>query len=201
MTPTQAEAPQPEVAPQGRDGGSAHSEAVREAAQPGTLTPRRRRELALIALIVLQGFCAAYFVLDVIRDAIEAGRFEFHLGIELFANLGLVAGVVVEVVVLRNLLAREARTAEALSVAQGAMAELMRSRFADWGLTPSEADVAGFTVKGFSIAEVAGLRGSSEATVKTHLNAVYRKAGVAGRAQLVSVFVEELFAGPLDGGP
>ena len=52
------------------------------------------RELALIALIALQAFCAVYFVSDVIRDALEAGRFEFHLGIEAFANLGLVAGIV-----------------------------------------------------------------------------------------------------------
>ncbi len=167
---------------------------------PARPAPARRRELALIALIALQAFCAVYFVSDVIRDALEAGRFEFHLGIEAFANLGLVAGIVVEAIVLRDLLAREARTAETLSVAQGAMAELMRARFAQWGLTPSEADVAGFTIKGFSIAEVAGLRGSSEATVKTHLNAVYRKAGVAGRAQLVSVFVEELLAGPIETG-
>jgi DNA-binding CsgD family transcriptional regulator len=77
------------------------------------------------------------------------------------------------------------------------MAEVIEDRFAAWGLTPSEADVAGFTIKGFSIAEVAELRGSSEATVKTHLNAVYRKAGVSGRTQLVSVFVEDLLAGPV----
>ena len=59
------------------------------------------------------------------------------------------------------------------------------------------ADVAGFAVKGFTTAEIAGFRGSSEATVKTHLNAIYRKAGVGGRAQLVSLLVEDLFRAPL----
>ena len=36
----------------------------------------------------------------------------------------------------------------------------MEGYFADWGLTPSEADIATFTIKGYSIAEIAGLRGS-----------------------------------------
>ena len=33
--------------------------------------------------------------------------------------------------------------------------------------------------------------------IKTHLNAIYRKSGVAGRSQLVSVLVEDLFQAPL----
>jgi DNA-binding CsgD family transcriptional regulator len=57
--------------------------------------------------------------------------------------------------------------------------------------------VAAFTIKGFTIAEIAALRGSAEGTVKTHLNAIYRKAGVQGRGQLVSLLIEELLGGPL----
>ena len=67
----------------------------------------------------------------------------------------------------------------------------------DRALTPAERDVAGFTIKGYSIAEIAQLRGSAEGTVKTHLNAIYRKAGVTGRGQLVSLLVEDLFRAPL----
>jgi DNA-binding NarL/FixJ family response regulator len=33
--------------------------------------------------------------------------------------------------------------------------------------------------------------------VKTHLNAIYRKAGVQGRGQLVSVLIEDLLNAPL----
>ncbi len=73
----------------------------------------------------------------------------------------------------------------------------MEGYFEDWRLTPAEADVAAFTIKGFSIAEIATLRGSAEGTVKTHLNAIYRKAGVPGRAQLVNLLIEELLGGPL----
>ena len=82
-------------------------------------------------------------------------------------------------------------------MAAGALAELMEDYFRQWALTPSEADVAAFTIKGYSIAEIATLRGSAEGTVKTHLNAIYRKAGVQGRGQLVSLLIEDLLNGPL----
>lgn len=157
------------------------------------------KEGALVALILFQAACTSLFVADVLDDIREAGRITLHLNAELFANLGLIAGIAVEAVVLWKLLRRQALADRAISVARGAMADLMDEQFRHWGLTPAEADVASFTIKGFSISETAGLRGSSEATVKSHLNSVYRKAGVAGRTQLVSVFVEELFHAPSTG--
>jgi len=78
---------------------------------------------------------------------------------------------------------------------------VMEGHFRAWWLTPSEQDVATFTIKGCSIAEIAALRGSAEGTVKTHLNAIYRKAGVPGRGQLVSVLIEDLMGGPLVAAP
>lgn len=52
-------------------------------------------------------------------------------------------------------------------------------------------------IKGYSIAEIAGLRGSAEAAIKAQLNSIYRKSGTQGRAQLVSVLVEDLLRAPL----
>ena len=62
--------------------------------------------------------------------------------------------------------------------------------------------MAWFTIKGLSIAEIARLRGTSEGTVKAHSNAIYRKAGVSGRTQLLSLFIEDLMepAPPPDEG-
>ena len=79
------------------------------------------------------------------------------------------------------------------------LSDLMQTYFEAWHLTPTEQDVASFTIKGCSIAEIARLRGSAEGTIKTHLNAIYRKSGVTGRAQLVSVLVEDLLQTPLIG--
>lgn len=66
------------------------------------------------------------------------------------------------------------------------------ARFEDWRLTPAERDVAWFTMKGLSIGEIAAMRGTSEGTVKAQGNAIYRKAGVAGRVQLLAAFMDEL---------
>jgi len=40
-------------------------------------------------------------------------------------------------------------------------------------------------------------RGSSEGTVKAHSAAIYRKAGVSGRHELLSQFVDELIEAPV----
>ncbi len=98
---------------------------------------------------------------------------------------------------MRHLLRRHADAKRALSVASGELDLLMQNYFGTWGLTPSEADVATFTIKGFSIAEIAQMRNSAEGTVKSQLNAIYRKSGQAGRGQLVSVLIEDLLSGPL----
>lgn len=70
--------------------------------------------------------------------------------------------------------------------------DLLAERFAEWGLTRAERDVALFAIKGLSTAEIAGLRQTSEGTVKAQTAAIYRKAGVTGRPQLLSLFIEDL---------
>lgn len=155
------------------------------------------RALGLVLLMAVQGFCAAFFLNDVMGD-IRRDGLTWPLMLEVVANLTLIGAVAIEGLVLRALMRRQQRAEQALSAAQGALAEIVAARLDDWALTPSERDVALFTIKGCTIAEVAGLRGSSEATVKSHLNAVYRKAGVSGRAQLVALFVEDLFAGAIE---
>jgi soluble lytic murein transglycosylase-like protein/DNA-binding CsgD family transcriptional regulator len=96
---------------------------------------------------------------------------------------------------LRHLFRRQAHAERAVSVASGALHEVIEDYFEQWGPTPAEADIASFAVKGFSISEIASLRGSAEGTVKTHLNAIYRKSGLAGRGQLVGLWVEDLLSG------
>ena len=88
----------------------------------------------------------------------------------------------------------------------GRFKAMVGGRFDEWNLTPAERDVAWFTIKGLSIAEIADLRGTSDGTIKAQSNAIYRKADVGNRLQLVALFVEDLVAAdfgprPLDGKP
>jgi DNA-binding CsgD family transcriptional regulator len=161
---------------------------------------RNRESAALVGLILFQSVCTVFFVGDVLGDVRALGwrtLTDLHMLPEVAATLGLVSGIVFLSVYLVRILRRQAHMERGMSLAQGALASLMEDYFTRWNLTPSEADVATFTIKGYSIAEIAELRGSAEATVKTHLNAIYRKSGVTGRGQLVSLLVEDLMDGPL----
>lgn len=172
---------------------------------PSETPPRARQShesTVLVALILFQVLCTVFFVADILADIGQLGwdsLTDWHLVPEIAACLGLISGIVGLAFYLARVLRRQAHMERGMSVAQGALASLIDGYFATWGLTPSEADVATFTIKGYAIAEIAVLRGSREATVKTHLNAIYRKAGVAGRGQLVSLLIEDLMRGPITG--
>lgn len=160
-----------------------------------------KENLALIGLILLQSVCALFFLSDVVNDAYWMGWAAFygswHLTVEGVASLALIFGIGVEVRYLMQLLRRQSRIERGISIASGALHELMEEMFLDWKLTPAEQDVAGFTLKGYSIREIADLRGSRDGTIKAQLNAIYRKAEVENRGQLVSLLIEDLMRAPL----
>ena len=88
-----------------------------------------------------------------------------------------------------------------LRAARGEMADLIDAFFTDWGLTPSEREVALYILKGFDNSAIAKLRGAAQGTVRAQTAKIYAKAGVASRAELISLFMEELLAGPASADP
>lgn len=156
----------------------------------------------LMGLIAVQSLCAAFFLWDVLNDIGPNGLralANLHISIEALAALALVSAIVFETRYLMRLLRRKAHLEDQISIAAGAFHEIVLAHFDRWGLTPAESDVAMFTIKGFSIAETARLRGSAEGTVKAQLNAVYRKAGVSGRGALLGLLIDDLLGAPLMG--
>jgi DNA-binding CsgD family transcriptional regulator len=113
------------------------------------------------------------------------------------AVIGLILGMVVSATLMVRSLRRQRAAEESLRLASGAFMDVLEERFADWELTPAEKDVALFSIKGLSTADIAGLRSTSEGTVKAQTNAIYRKAGVSGRPQLLSLFIDELMTDPV----
>ena len=61
-----------------------------------------------------------------------------------------------------------------------------------WQLTPAEKETAFLLLKGLSLKEAAQASGRSERTVRQHAIAVYRKSGLAGRAELTAWFLDDL---------
>ncbi len=160
----------------------------------------RRRITGLFVLILVQSFCAVLFVGDVVSDVLDAGglsKMDPHLVIEFIAALALMLAIYIEAHTMLAMHRQQKQSEQSMRVAHGALQDVIEDYFQTWRLSPAERDVAGFLIKGYSIAEIAGLRKAAEGTVKTQANAVYRKAGLSGRSQLVSLLIEDLLASPL----
>lgn len=161
------------------------------------MTSRR----TLIGVVLVQTICAVFFVSDILMTVVglraQPISWQTRELLEVGAALGLVLGSVLGWLGLRRTLKRSDQMESNLRAATGAFMELLEDRFADWGLTPAERDVAFFAIKGLSIQEIAGLRSTSEGTVKAQTNAIYRKAGVGNRSQLLSLFIDDLLVGEL----
>ncbi|MGB8624172.1 MAG: helix-turn-helix transcriptional regulator [Paracoccaceae bacterium] len=164
--------------------------------------PHRDRQVGFLGLLVLvQALCAVFFITDFFADMRAAGggfsHLDFGLVMELVASVAISGAIPVEIRVMIGMVRKQRALQRSMRIATGALSDLIEEYFTGWGLTPAESDVARFTIKGFSIAEIAELRGAREGTIKTQLNAIYRKSGVAGRGQLVSLLIEDLMAQPL----
>lgn len=164
---------------------------------------RLTREWAvLIAIAILQVICAAIFVEDLARSVLGLRStpvsWTWRELMEIFALFGLLLGMALAALQIRAVMRERRRAQETLRAASGEFVSLVQDAFDDWGLTPSERDVALFMLKGFANQEISALRRTSEGTIKAQATAVFRKAGVSGRPQLLSLFIEELLADPAD---
>lgn len=156
----------------------------------------------LIVLMAVQLLCAVFFVTDAARDFIDEGGFaslDGHLLVEIVATCALLAAIAVEGRFLRGLMRRKARLEESLANASAEVHDVISSQFDEWRLSPAEHDIAMFLVKGLGTQDIADLRGSAEGTVKAHFAAIFRKAGVHSRAELLSALIDRLLGGRLAG--
>lgn len=157
------------------------------------------KSLVLIALVfLLQVVCAFFFISDILASVLgltlKPMAWEMRELMEMGAALGLTIGVLLGGVMLVRAV-RSRNIAEAkVRRASTAFHELLEERFSEWGLTPAERDVALFAIKGMSTTEIAALRTTSDGTVKAQTNAIYRKAGVTGRPQLLALFIDDLMS-------
>lgn len=170
---------------------------TRRAATPHA---RSSRALALSGLLVVQAVCALFFLADVVADLVGFSVLTeglAHKSLELTAVVALILGIVLTTLEIRRIRTRQRRVEAQLRAASGAFLELLDEHFDAWGLTPSEREVAMLSIKGLSIAEIAEVRQTKEGTVKAQSNAIYSKAGVSGRPQLLSLFIDELISDEL----
>jgi DNA-binding NarL/FixJ family response regulator len=161
--------------------------------------PRNGFALVLFAAIVV------IIGVDVLADVAE-GASAGHIAVEVAALVLAALGVVQ----LASQLVRAKKDASQLRASlqsaradaehwRSEAAELLAglgaaidSEFERWGLTPAEREVGLLLLKGLSHKEAAELRGVSERTVREQARALYKKAGLSGRADLSAYFLEDL---------
>ena len=151
----------------------------------------------LWGLLGLLAFCALYFLGDSIADLLgweQSGRFKENDKFEAIIVVTLLLCVALTALELKKVMDRQRRIETQLRVASGAFAKVLEEYFDQWALTLSEREVALLAIKGFSTAEIARIRETKEGTIKAQSNAIYRKADVSGRPQLLSIFIEDLLA-------
>ena len=72
------------------------------------------------------------------------------------------------------------------------LGEVILLQFEQWKLSKSEQEIGHLLLKGFSLKEIATLRGTAEKTIRQQASSIYKKAGVAGRHVFSAWFIEDL---------
>ena len=156
---------------------------------------KERRASALAGLILLQAISALFFIGDVAIDLREDGHLDNpHILLETVAAVALIAGVVFLMIELRALLFRMSDMQTDLDIARGNLADLIEDFFDDWFLTKAERDVAIMILKGLDNETIAQVRQTAPGTVRAQATSIYAKSRTEGRAQFISLLIEELLA-------
>ena len=155
-----------------------------------------RHPLIVWFLVALQMLCGAYFLWEILASVLGLPiiplRWEQREIVEIGATVGLLLGSLMGVALAITARREMRRAKRAQRLTAGQFTDVVREYFAKLGLTPAETEVAWYILKGMSISEIAQLRNTREGTVKTQGTAIYKKAGVNGKSQLMSLLVEDL---------
>lgn len=144
----------------------------------------------------MQALAGGYFLWEIVASL--AGlpppllRWQAREAIELAATLGLILGAGLSVALALRAGRAIERADKARRLTAGEFTDIVRDYFVGLDLTEAERDVAWYILKGLSVSEIAGLRGTAEGTVRVQSAAIYRKAGVSGKSQLMALLVEDL---------
>ena len=150
--------------------------------------------MARMTMLLLLG-CSVFFAIDVVVD-VFSGESQtvidrIHLVVETIATIAILISLVLLRDYVRVNRRQESEMQASLAQLKQGLSEFILNRIHALSLTPAETEVAILTSKGCSIAEIGALRGTSDGTVKAQQHAVYQKAGVTSRAELLLLCIED----------
>lgn len=141
---------------------------------------------------IVLAFAILFFGYDIVADLLQDDESRLHIFIEsiVFVAVSTVLyGELRRVALLQTTVLEERSKTARLS---GELLNVMRDQFADWGLSPSESEVAQLLIKGLSMREISQAREVKEKTIRQQATAVYAKSGYAGRHEIAAHFIEDL---------
>jgi len=135
---------------------------------------------------------ALFFAYDISADLAADEDNLLHVSIEslIFIAIGVV--LFHELNYLRKLKVELSDERVKTARLSGELLGVMRNQFLQWGLSPSESEVALLLIKGLSMKEIAEARRVKEKTVRQQATSIYSKSGYAGRHELAAHFIEDL---------
>lgn len=154
----------------------------------------KKEWIARITMLTLAG-CCAFFALDVVVDLVNQTTVDtmgtLHLVVETLATLSIIASLFLLRDYIRLSRSQEQQLQASLDAMKDGLNVFIVNKVEALKLTPAEYEVAMMALKGYTLPETAALRGTSEGTTKAQLHAVYQKANVASRAELILYCIED----------
>lgn len=164
------------------------------------------KERLLLILFFLMGF--GFLALDVVED-LKEGVGYLHVVEELFILVSMIGlfGYIWTKFLKEKKISRTTKKEliesskqvdryrnEAKYLAEG-IRNKVEAQMMSWNLTKTEREISFLLLKGLSSKEIASVQDISEATVRQHLNHIYKKTGMKNRSIFLSYFLEDLFFG------
>jgi len=156
-------------------------------------------ERLLFWLSLIQVLCATGLVVDLFSEfpaLAERRTLTKRDWLHLLSETALVGLVVAGLAITRYAMTklhveRDALHDQLVSL-RGEFDRIIEARFAEWRLTKAQRDVALLSLRGLRLSDIAAARNCAEGTVKAHLNAIFRAAGVRTRNELIGLMMEDL---------
>lgn len=135
-----------------------------------------------------------FFAYDIVTDLLDDSENLLHVVIESLVFIAISTVLLIELRRVSHLKIRVRQERVKTARLSGELMAVMRNQFANWGLSPSECDVALLLIKGLSMKEISMAREVKEKTIRQQATAIYAKSGYAGRHELVAHFIEDLMS-------
>ena len=132
-----------------------------------------------------------FFGYDIFHDALHEG-FDFHVLMEALTFCAVTAVLFVEWQQNRGLSLSLEEASSHSQRLSGQFSDYVRAAFSRWSFSKSEQEVAWLLLKGFTFAEIAGLRGVQEKTVRQQASGIYAKSGCKNRNEFLAHFIQDL---------